>query len=64
FDQATLNISGTSPVTSSGFTAGIEGASTGVNGAFFGSNADAIGGNFDGIKNDTRYTGIFGGNLK
>lgn len=64
FDQVTLDVSGSSPVSSSGFTADINGSSSGVNGTFLGPNADAIGGNFQAEIDNSKYFGIFGGDLQ
>lgn len=65
FTGHNLAVTSSSPVTTSGFTADITGASqsNNLNGAFFGTNASGIGGNFNANISGNKYHGIFAGDL-
>ena len=63
FSEVTLGVTGTTAVSTSGFTATINSAtSSEVNGTFYGPDVEAVGGNFSAEMSDgTQYHGIFAG---
>ena len=67
FDQVTIDVNSSTPLTSGGFTGPVSFTPSGtgsIDGAFYGPQAQSIGGKFEANDGADQYYGIFGGDLQ